>query len=117
MMIPKSVSGSTRIVALAAVMLIPACGWAGEFEQQFMVQDSDGTELLRCDEQAKHCYGPLLEQNTCYQRMREAMQWANDLENIRSGELFLEPRNRTAKWYFDGKKQFDQTYKDCVEGR
>lgn len=115
-----------RYLILIAVLLIPAWGWAGEFEQQFMVQDSDGTELLRCDEQAKHCYGPLLEQNTCYQRMREAMKAMRYFTPVVTGgpgdDLQIQqhpwgkPRE-TADMIYKADQLWKSTYQDCVEGR
>ena len=114
-MIPKSVSRSTRIVALAAVMLIPAWGWAGEFETQFMLQDSDGAELLTCDEHASHCSGPLVEQNACYQRMRAAMKGVDQQLEDPPGVYYVCPR---FFWLAEAQMPtWRQTMTDCVEGK
>lgn len=38
------------------------------------VKDSDGHILMTCKEDLTDCRGPLVEQNTCYRRMQEAMR-------------------------------------------
>jgi hypothetical protein len=111
-MIPKSVSGTWLIVALAAVLLIPAWGWAGDF--QFTLPDPwDGGAIdMRCqwtpglaDTPSQMKCEPIMvqPQPSCYRRMREAMRSAN---------VYLKGQRNNA---WEESSKWDQTMKDCVE--
>ena len=118
-MIPKSVSVSTRIVALGAVLLIPAWGWATEFEKRFKIVDSSDNELVTCTSDVlSSCRVDGLEKHlACEQHMREAMWIVNSdmilrqvgkLDSYISDPLLMTARERNL-WI--------STIKDCVEGR
>lgn len=109
-MIPKSVSVSTRIVALAVVLFLPVWGWAGETADQTLplnhcsMSDGKGGELLyACDKPP---------QVVCYQRMRDAMRLMDrvyyNTPMIDLPKMDLS-RRLNAIWM--------KTMKDCVEGR
>lgn len=112
-MIPKSVSGSTRIIALAAVLLIPAWGWAGD---EYVTVEQGGqiwvigkwinSEKEQCIEWTTLNGGKQVTcQPTCERRMREAMKDAR---------MLLETRIRPTPHFM---QKLDQTINDCVEGK
>lgn len=115
MMIPKSVSGSTRIVALAAVIVampMPGSGWAWEAQEYiyadsligitraFKLTDASGDVLLTCDEHMRNCTGPLMD--GCYRQMQEAIRVMD-----RAGSKIMLTMSSLSDW--------QQTIKQCVE--
>ncbi len=133
-MTPKSASGTSLIVALAAMFLIPAWGLTAECDQfliDYAVRDERGVfqkmlvsvagrsqdnlgmcivavtrSVLRTgDQPTRWREAPGEIHMTCEHRMREAMRAANTYLNG--------PWNQA--WSEYGKWQ--QTMKDCVEGK
>lgn len=121
-MIPKSVSGSTRIIALGAVLTWPVWGWAGDIgnsplNRWALIGDDKGNVLLQCDEHYKNCTGPVIEQSTCYQRMREAMRMIDKRFNSRTPRpSHLSDNELIEMLSTDEVSKWQKTMKDCVEG-
>lgn len=104
-MIPKSVSVSTRIMALAAMLLLPAWGWASPNTLDDMLGSvKAGDTLLFMPGVYDKNNPPVLAPKDfqCLVRMREAMQ-AMD----KAGAMILLPMSKLSDW--------QQTMKDCVE--
>lgn len=114
-MIPKSVSGSTRIVALTAILLIPVWGLAGESPN--CTSDNIGAcripidpDPMVCDEDM-NCF-----RFSCAQRMREAMQTLNRVEELTTESAALRT-GLFVKMVKEDRKHWEETMKDCVEGK
>ena len=127
-MIHKSVSGTSLILALAAVLTWPVWGWDGDWtvDKKFgyltkILVDADGnTVMLECKDGAP-CDWALSAKNlfTCHQRMREAMKAVNPyivdiykpfrLDHTKPDETLKDNQHALTQW--------NAVMKDCVEGK
>jgi|CXWL01.1.fsa_nt_gi hypothetical protein len=113
-MIPKSVSGTSLILALAAVLAWPVLGWAGEPERI-----GNGLEcMIWADEKTGvHIEGKECRNFTdlsCYQRMREAMKAMNEVKNHAKMDYYGIQLSLTHIWLAE---HWRPVMKDCVEGK
>jgi hypothetical protein len=112
-MIPKSVSVSTRIVALAVVLFLPVWGLAGEpVEHVCLLPDSQ--KIMG----NLPCVQPMIYFSetdemipiSCVERMREAIRMMRIVvEGAALDKRVVPNRFLVEHW--------NQTVKDCVEGR
>ena len=102
-----------QLTVLAAVLVLPVTGWAGEKEyivkmgdpiaHCMVYQDKDLGLMMNGPGCPKH------QAPACYQRMREAM---------RLMEAFMQKQEVIpAEDYARIKEQWNQTMRDCVEGQ
>lgn len=132
-MIPKSVSGSSLILALAAVLTWPVWGWAEIATTWTKKHEKDLTHTIVVTQGTHDLYmacggricatGATQDEATatmaCYQRMREAMQWMAPFNRS-----YSENKQRDQKFDFERlyqgypkkAEEWDRTVKDCVEG-
>lgn len=78
------------------------------------VGDSEGNSLLTCTDDFTDCRGKLIEQNSCYQRMQEAMK-AMDfvVRSIKFRELLPDIAGR----YIRENDTWLSTMRDCVKDK
>lgn len=111
------------LILVCSVMLWASVGWAETLEEYFYqdreigvqrlyaIKDADGNMLLECDQ--RHCTGLLIEQNVCYQKMREAIQHmkAQMQPNSNSRSLTRGFVMTEEAWT----KNFEPLYQECVQ--
>ena len=126
-MILKSVSGPIRILALAAVLLIPAWGRAEITTTWTVNSETDRTHTivvtpgnndlhLACD--GHICATGATQENAmaitaCYQRMREAMRAMNEVKNHAKLDYYGIQLSLTHIWIAE---RWRPVLQDCVEG-
>lgn len=96
---------------LVGISTWASCGWAGEKSVE-----PEGMGFMVCDKQLVCHADKILMENhaTCYQHMREAM---TSIDPYVQGREEFYPHVRGWRMGSVTKDQWDQTMKDCVEGR
>lgn len=108
---------------LVGISSWPVWGLAGDIgatplTRWALIGDDKGNRLLECDEHYRNCTGPVITENACYQRMREAMRVIDAHFNGRkpTGRMYGENELIDILTHYES-TVWQNAMKDCVEGK